>query len=268
MNYVLPSSLAFVLSLSLIAVNTHVATAQDVTKNACLDTMHQELMEEDLFYRAVLFGQSTAELAEVGAVRFDGSGNPWLKTKENEWKAIENTTTRGDSAMEADMSPRPRRGIFETKQAMTSELLPEILQSMRALQCRLRAVCGLVTRSQDTNAGDTISVEIDGCITQSFNRIDSCRSQQVGDTTLDVSIASVQVGVCEAAVQAILDRESNELAAVLSYDTSYRTLLQIGGIVSNVSTALQGSVLDVLPSMVKAATAFEDLPCFSAQCDQ
>jgi hypothetical protein len=263
--------LAGMICLSLLGLSLP-AKAQDQTTDKCIADVYASLQKEQLYYRSVIFGQKEASTLPRGSIRYDATVQPWIKTAENEWKTYApgfESTTWSDTMMDTQSYPPKRRGLIEVKMALTSEQIPPILQALRALQCRLKYVCGAALQSRSKTTEATFKVKPDGCAEFDMNRFDSCRdSQTVGSSTLDVTHLNVQVGVCDAAAEGMLEREASVLTLALSYDASYRSFLQFAGIVQGFSDAFREPVLNVLSDTVRTLQEFESVPCFSAQCDE
>lgn len=249
------------------------ALAQDNTSQMCVDEMYNSLRKEQQFFRSIYLGQKAANRLPRGAVRFDGSNNPWIKTADNQWKTYAEafaTTTRTDSEMDTQAYPPKRAGLLETKRASTSELIPPLMHAMRAFQCRLRFVCEVALQSRSAEVGDTFDVKIDGCIEYTnARRINACKDyDESSGTTFDATSLNVQVGVCEQAADMMLKQEQAMLHTVIAYDASYRSFLGFAGIVQGFSDGLRGPVLTVLTDTVRTLQKFGDVPCFGSQCDE
>jgi hypothetical protein len=246
-----------------------IALAQDATHSQCIDEVYASLQREMLFERSVIFGQKTAANLPRGAIRFDTLIKPWIKTADNEWKTYGNEDSPlTDASMDSRSYPPRRRGILETKKALTSELIPPILQTMRAMQCRLRYVCEAALRSRASEIPQSFQLEADGCIKMTVQRFNSCRTDEsLEATSIDISTMNVQVGVCDAAAQEMMKREMSMLTLVMAYDGSYRSFLQFAGITQSFGSALRQPVLDVLSKTVMTLQNLGSGPGFTAQCD-
>lgn len=263
---------AGLLCVCLLGMTPH-ARAQDQTTDKCIADVYDSLHREQLFYRGVIFGQKESEKLPRGSVRYDMLSQPWIKTADNQWKTYpasgSTLTQRTDTEMDAQAYPQKRRGLIEIKTALTSEQIPPMLQALRALQCRLKYVCEAALQSRAAATPATFQVKPDGCAEIDVNKFQSCRdSQSIGASTLEITHLNVQVGVCDAAAESILEREASVLTLALSYDASYRSFLQFAGIVQGFSDAFKEPVLNVLSDTVRTLQDFESVPCFSAQCDE
>ena len=248
------------------------ASAQDITTDACLTEMYSAMLKEQLFFRSVLFGQKDAAALPHNAVRYDASLNAWIKTGDNTWKSYAKGfegTTWSNTLMNEQGYPPKRTGMVETERVLASEWLPPRLQATRAFRCRLRAVCLAAVQSRASSAAETLSVQPDGCISVNMKRFNACRdTQTVNQSTVDVGAANVQIGVCDQAVDEILEREANMMTLVVSYDAGYRSFLQFAGIVQGFSDALRTPVLGTLTNVVRSMQHIGSASCFNAQCDE
>lgn len=254
------------LLLTLLLPSEH-ARAQDLTDNACAVQIYAGLATEHRVFRSVLYGQLAAQAEPIGNVRYDKEGNPWLKTAYNEWKSLakgyEGTTWR-DILMDEQGAAPPRRGLFERKRAVTSDILPEVIQSVRALQCRLRAVCELARESRglppETNTDFPILIQPLGCIEQEMLPMKQCLPR--------LDVAEVTIAACDEAVKSILDREMKLLEMQIAYDAAYRTLLQFAGQMEGFMEDFRLPLLQPLWQTVDALSGFDGMTCFLSQCDE
>lgn len=235
------------------------------TASECTAAINYKLGREQRQLRAAIFGQQKAADLPLGSVRFDFVyKEPWIKIKPNEWRSLGPSSvseTLDDWNMDNDADVRARRGILETRKAMTSELIPPILQVVRAAQCRMRSTCLLIKEARDPKnwGGMGVKVYSPGCKEFEANSIDAC-------FTTDIS--SIDAGTCDATVDMIMDREMKMLELALSYDAAYRSLLQFSGTFEGFLDDFRFPLLQPLWQMVRAVGALDDLPCFISQCDE
>lgn len=233
------------------------------TIESCQAFINKKLGYEERLYRSVLFGQKKSTDLPPGSVRFDDNHDAWMKTEENIWRSLD-AENRGFTWQNTPMDDRSdvpaRRGILETRQALTSELIPPMLQAMRAMQCHLRAVCRTVdeAREEENKGKDKVMVQPDGCIEFEMATPKACISND---------IASFDAGGCDASVDLIVERESKMLELIVAYDGAYRSLLQFSGTFEGFLDDFRFPLLQPLWQMVRALGAFDDLPCFLSQCD-
>ncbi len=235
--------------------------ALGASDDSCAESVYLRLGQEERLYRSVLFGLSTAEDMPINGVLLDTDGDTWMKTAENEWKSIENPgLTWTNTVMENRRDVPARRGILEVQKALSSELLPSVLQAMRATHCRMEAVCATALSSENANEGvPTVTVQPDGCIEFEMPVMNACR---VSDLT------SFNQGGCSEQVQRIVEREQKMLELLFAYDASYRTLMQFAGTFEGFLSDFRFPLLQPLWQMVRTLGQLDNLPCFLAECNE
>lgn len=248
---------------SLLCTMIPVASAQSNESVSCTAQTYGAMAHEQRLYRSVLFGQKASKDLPVGSVRYDLDGNSWIKKAANNWASLaagfENTTW-SDYLMDQQADVPARRGIFETRKTLTSDLIPPLLQAYRAFGCRLRAVCSTQLESQRVDDQTTdVQVQPLGCIQFDEKVFSACKPGVQG---------SVSANGCDANVDAILDHERALLTLTIAYDSAYRTLMQFEGVFAGFLTDFQFPLLQPLWQTVRAIGAFGNLPCFIGQCDQ
>lgn len=250
----------------------------------CLQDLYDAFGREQRLERAVIFGRPRAERAPLTAVYYDDEGNPWAKVGENEWKSpadgYEGTTwSNGQMDAQSEKDPQcddgkgdtsdlerscvrlPRRGILEVRKAPTADLVEPLVQSVRALQCRLRAVCELGAESYGKNAGDTVTIEMDGCLPMTFPVMEGCR--ELTPTTFDTL-----AGNCREARRQLVQREMELLTLTTSYDAAYRSLAQFAGMFQEFLTQFRFPLIEPLWQTVRMLGQLNGVPCFQAECNE
>jgi len=249
------------LTLLLTALPAVPARAQDSVESSCLPHVYDRIAHEERFFRSVLYGQKKSEDLPEGSVQFDSEFDTWIKVEENEWRSLDNEgLTWSDTLMDNEADAPPRRGLFETRKTPTSDLIPPILQSMRALQCRMLAVCAAAKASGSAEEGDEIKVKPDGCIEFTFTAFPGC----IGDK----NITTTRLNVCDSAVKSVMEREARLIQLVISYDAAYRTILQFAGTFEGFLDDFRFPLLQPLWQSVRALGQLDGLPCFLSQCDE
>lgn len=223
--------------------------------------MEAALAHEQRLYRSVLFGQKEAQALPRGSVRIDEDGKTWLKTMGNEWTLAEISDegdVRTDEEIDDGAEFPARRGIFEIRRTPTSDLIPPILQSLRALQCRLRAVCMIAAASPGSDE-QSIDVQPDGCMEQTFPRLSAC---------IDATQVTIGTDSCDSAIAAIIAQESELLKLAVAYDAAYRSLLQFAGIFEGFLHDFTFPILEPIWQAVRVIGQMNGIPCFLSQCDE
>jgi hypothetical protein len=246
--------------------------------------VYARMNHEQRLFRAVIFGEKEPAKQPIGAVLFDDDGVGWTKTARDEWKTLDEDK-KGETRSDRDMQdtwetddlcssedPRvkagcvalPRRGILETRKAVTSELIARgILPSVRAFECRLASVCRAMELSTDPveeDAPDTIDVEVPGCEKMTVPRMMACVPAE------DEAIAP-PTDACDRVAEMVLRHEYSAIRLATSYD-SYRSYLQIAGIFDTFSAGFSQAILDPLIAAIKSMRTFSRIPCFVGQCDE
>ena len=247
----------------------------------CLEELYDAFGREHRLERAVLFGKPRPEDAPIASVYYDDDGDPWVKTAPNEWTSPSDefdgeTWTDRDmrEQLEVDLlckdnSPEiqgscvklPRRGIFEIRKTPTTDLIEPIVHSVRALQCRLRAVCGLAAQSPGKNPGDKLTITLDGCLPMTYPVMDSC-------TKLSPTVLEAIPGLCQDARHQLVEREMQLLTLAAAYDANYRGLAQFAGMFQEFLVQFRFPLIEPLWQTVRMLGGLKDIPCFSAECNE
>lgn len=237
------------------------AQALDNGSASCTTDLYKRLAYEERLYRSVLFGQKkSAELSE-NSVRYDTEFDTWIKTGPNQWKSLDvgNTgTTWSDMLMDDQADIKPRKALLGLRKTPTSDLLPPIIQSVRALQCRLKAACMASRLSLGAAENGTVKVRPEGCIQFEIPVSNGCRT---------VAVPDLVSNNCETAVVAIIERESRLLEMLVAYDAAYRSLMQFAGIFEGFLDDFRFPLLEPMWQMVRTMGAFDNISCFAGQCD-
>jgi len=229
---------------------------------SCADETYARLGQEERLYRSVIFGLATAEDMPINGVVTDKEGDRWIKTADNEWRSTDagyQGTTWSDTLVEDERDVPARRGILEIRKALSSELVPSVLQSIRAMQCRMQAVCLTAQLTPTTDEGQPVIVQPEGCIEFTMPQMTACRTREF--STFDSSI-------CSTELQSIIDRETSMMELLLAYDASYRTLMQFAGTFEGFLSDFRFPLLQPLWQMVRTFGQFDNLPCFLAECNE
>ncbi|MDD5623478.1 MAG: hypothetical protein PHI23_02075 [Candidatus Peribacteraceae bacterium] len=258
------------LMLSVMVGSAGAQSEEDIgSASDCRATVNAELAKEQRLYRSVLFGHLAAEQALPGEVRYDQGGNTWIKVAENKWKSVAkgfSETDWTDPQMDDQDEVEIRRGIFETRRVLTSELLPYLTQSFRALQCRSDVICETVRNSVGMTGKDPQEIELNvpGCIGGKRKTYASCH---LAEQKMKLE-ASDELTYCRNIEEDMLQREMDLLKFAVEYDAASRSLLQLAG---NFDLFLQEFRWPVMHSLRQATGLIGSLtriPCFAASCDE
>lgn len=251
------------------------AYGADILTPACISETYAALSREQRLYRSVVFGSKKAEDLPVNSLLYDKEGTTWLKTKEGTWAGIpqeeagegqaasrnDSTATRDDEEMDEQKDTPTRRGLLEARRTATSDIVPALTQSLRALRCRLRAVCAAVSASQFGDE-DMLTVQPTGCIEMELPAVRGCN---VSD---GLSPAFADPGACDQAADALFREEANLLSLSVSYDASYRTVAQFTGMFEGFLSDFRFPLLNPLWQTVRVLGGLKNIPCFLSQCEE
>lgn len=247
--------------------------------DACKTQTEDALARENRFYRRVLFGFVRASEETIGGVRYDKEGNAWFKSAANAWRSQAKGytgTTWSDMLMDQrverdylqpDDPATFRRGIFATRGVLTSELIPPITQSFRALQCRAYSVCEAALRAlngEQPNLGIYV-VRVPGCRDIAISALPACMPQD--QNKLAVFDRSTVLAACTPMVEALLARESEMLTLSVTYDAAYRSLLQFAGTFDDFLSVFRLDLLRPVRQSLPLLQQLSRIPCFLAQCN-
>ena len=248
---------------------SNASQASSVGGSACRVTVEQELAKEQRIYRSVLLGHTKAKDAPVGEVRYDKEGIAWIRTEKNKWKTVAKgyeSTVRTDTQMDDKDELKERRGILETRGVLTSDLVPYLTQSFRALQCRIDLVCRTAELSTEIKEKNKkrIDVSAPGCMEEERDSFPSCHlvageaSRPEGGDILTY---------CRNVGRNMLAREEDLLRLTVEYDAAYRSLLQLAGNFDTFLGSFEWSVSHLLRQAADIVGSLQRIPCFIASCD-
>ncbi len=162
-------------------------------------------------------------------------------------------------------SEEEHTGILEMKERLSSELVEPVVESYRVLQCRMSAVCEAMKRSYNVNGGTTLTVKQLGCRDQTGQSFDQCSFIESGMTEQDVTNLVTE---CRGLVIRSMEAERSVLQLAFSYDSGYRALLQLSGMVDWFQGDFPDEVLKPIRDMVNLLGKMHEIPCFIGQCDR
>jgi len=161
----------------------------------------------------------------------------------------------------------PRKGLFNTKRVMTSDLIPSLAQSIRALQCRTNMVCQLANSSMLLTKDDGSiprTLKADGCIEVQWYSIPQC---QMALAKEQVDYSTVYSHCTDVAPQMVA-REIELLKLLVEYDASYRSLLQFAGFFDEFLEDLRWTITGNLRQATSIIGWLQRIPCFISSCDE
>lgn len=256
------------------------ASAADIATPACIGDIYGALAKEQRLYRSVVFGAKDAQYLPINSFLYDKEGKAWLKTETDTWREIRQDSaasssqggtqaggngggSRDNGEMDKNKDTPTRRGLLEAKRTGTSDLIPPITQSLRALECRLRAVCEISSASLSAKKDEEkLKVQPEGCIEIELPVLRSC------SVTDGVSPSLVDPSLCDKAVKEIFLQESNILSLSIAYDASYRTVAQFAGMFEGFLSDFRFPLINPLWQTVRTLGGLKNIPCFLSQCEE
>ncbi|MBI2635996.1 hypothetical protein HYW84_01590 [Candidatus Peregrinibacteria bacterium] len=278
---------------SAVIAQDEAAPAAVVSAPACNNALRERLAQQQRILRQIWFGRKAASELPVNSVRWDANGVSWMKMEPDVWRAPakgNDPAARNDAQIDSttewegmnEKNPSGNRieriGIFEQKQQITSELIPELTQSFRAFQCRAAMVCETAYRSfllEEPDEQGLISVLTPGCDDMVAEPIAECRfgnaDSDEGDkihNSADGFAETVVRTECGPLVKQLADREAAFLRVAVSYDAAVRSLMQSSGSFDEFLRALRADVLAPLEQTMPLLSKLGRIPCFSSQCNE
>jgi len=267
------------LALPLIALSA--STTDDATQSLerCQADIVRALNRERFLYEAVLFGVPQASEEQGGAERVDDEGNIWTKNADGQWVNAAQKDQIDDSEMDertaadplspaADDSETPgvHPGVLETQQATTSDLLPPILQSFRAFQCRIAAVCKAASQAFVAEGTDPITVSVPGCIDQEIPSLTSCRPSPTTTFMDTIMLHANAITFCQPIGEAMVSYQQAQLPFITHLDGAHRTLRQFAGYVEPLMSAASFPFLTPIQEAANFLKQWTRVPCFLPLC--
>lgn len=245
------------------------AAAAQASRTACREAFEQNALREQRLWRSVLFGLRPPDQAGISEVRHATGGSAWIKVETNAWESVAEgyeDVTWSDSQMEQFADVPPRRGIFERRRSLSTELIPYLIQSVRAFRCRLDSLCHVVERSlhiTEEDAQDMI-VHIPGCLAVETTSIPACHL--AGGPSHIADAVDIQ-SLCKTTVRTLFERETRLLQMLVQYDAAYRSVLQMSGMLEAFVGFFDGSIFGSLRTATNLIATFNRIPCFISSCD-
>lgn len=239
--------------------------------DACKYDIATGLAQQQRIYRSVLFGQKKAADQPVNAIDYDREAKVFIKTEDDRWVGSDGEILK-DKLMDERADIADRRGIFETRQVLTSELIPALTQSYRALTCRALSVCANSQLSPEEAAAIQINkaplakgigpIQIPGCDEIDLHFLPTCLPI---NSAPDLAITKTY---CESMADQMLNREADLLKLAVTYDAAYRTLLQFAGNFDQFIASFRGDLLSPIEQATAVVTQLSRIPCFLAECNE
>jgi hypothetical protein len=243
--------------------------AEDVSADACRTEVNEALAKEQRLYRSVLFGSPSAEDAHIKSLKFDKDGKGWIKVSDNSWKNPEEKDDLSNEDMDNQSELEERKGIFATRGVLTSELVPSLTQSIRALQCRIEITCATARASIGAKGSspENITLSIPGCIDTEKDDRSTFPGCHLTEGKESVPAESDLLSYCDAIGQDMFTQEISLLKMAVEYDAAYRSLLQFAGGFDQFLGEWRQPLTQTIRTAARLLGSFRRIPCFSAACD-
>lgn len=253
----------------------------------CVQDIDKTLNRERFLYESVLFGVRPASEERGGATRVDSEGTEWIKNDKGKWvsdgrdamtddemdrktasdplRDIAAEREQGITSGATEETPAIRHGILESQQALTSDLLPPILQSFRAFQCRAAAACegiGRVAASGEAST-ETMQITIPGCETLPVKPVQSCRPSPLINDWNDLSVIRAH---CDPVMRTMVRYQEAQLAFLTHEDAAHRTLRQFAGYLEPMLQRLRFPFVSPLRQVADFLNRWSHVPCFLPYC--
>ncbi len=238
--------------------------------DTCQTLMVQQLSQEQRLYRSVLFGHKKAQDAALNEVYFDNEGIPWIKEKEDVWRSVsprKEDEERSDDEMDGKDELKPRKGIFETRKVMTSDLVPYLTQAYRSLKCRSTIVCKVVENSLKLESMEPqeLTIVVPGCIEDKRQSIPSCHLAAAEGSKVEEGELLTH---CRLVRDDLVSREKDLLKQATEYDAAYRSLLQLSGQIDAFLQEFRWPLANSLRKAAQLVGSLYRIPCFIGSCDE
>ncbi|OIO54350.1 hypothetical protein AUJ46_03360 [Candidatus Peregrinibacteria bacterium CG1_02_54_53] len=242
--------------------------AQDI--GTCQTLMTQQLSREQRLYRSVLFGHKKAKDAALNEVYFDDEGIPWIKEKENVWRSVspgKEDEERSNDEVDGNDELEPRKGIFETRKVMTSDLVPYLTQAYRSLKCRSTIICKVVENSLEleSTSPQELTVVVPGCIEDKRPSILGCHLAAAEGSKVEQGDL---LTYCRLVRDDLVSREKDLLKQATEYDAAYRSLLQLAGQMDAFLQEFRWPLINSLRKAAQLVGSLYRIPCFIGSCDE
>ncbi|MCA9370448.1 MAG: hypothetical protein KC680_00620 [Candidatus Peregrinibacteria bacterium] len=240
--------------------------------DSCRQRTNQEIAREHRLYRAYLFGKHNAKDAAINDVRYDIDGWAWIKTADTNtpWRNShpDNQSLRWSNTVMDTQDEHagilPIVGIFETKRVSTSELIPYLLQTIRAFECRLDALCEIARISEPKSGDDPVDIEKiqpRGCI--AYEDLQTWPECHLSTVTEQADTRSY----CDEIANQLVRREIELMKLVVEYDAGYRSLLQFAGNFDIFLGELRWPLAGTVRQAAELIGQLGRIPCFLSSCD-
>lgn len=272
------SALLIGLLTSLSLLGTVNATGPVDGSSLCETNITAALNRERFLFEGVLLGRKAARDERAGATRVDQQGIVWMKTGIGRWvsaslqpltdEQMDQATARDPLAFSPAAPGVEQKGLLQTQQALTSDLLPPLLQSFRALQCRTASLCQaarLAVAPTGGAGGGNIRVAVPGCEEIEVPPLPNC----IASPLMSYEDPMELPRFCAAARDELVQFEEGNLLSLGHYDASHRTLRQFAGYLEPFLQFVSFPFVAPLRQVTSFLGQWSaEVPCFLPYCAQ
>jgi hypothetical protein len=275
-----PLWISMILCTAMMLTPVSVFASHTPDYNSCRESIDWLAWKEQRSYRAHLFGLPRARDAALSEVRFAKDKSIWIKTQKgggstgspvtvDEWRSLSQgyeSVTWYNPLVDNQGDIPLRKGIFETRRRLSSELIPHITQAYRTFECRIEGICRLLELSEGEtdHTPQSVTVGVFGCTDIPASTFTACHLQ-TKPTPLTTQGNLRQY--CETMTESLRKREEQVTKLVMEYDAGYRSVLQFSGVLHSFLGEMRGTVLGSLRSATALLTSMGRIPCFAGSCD-
>jgi hypothetical protein len=250
----------------------------------CMRAINDALDKERVLYESVLVGTKMAKDEDLNAVRMDNGGVRWIKVAADRWVTDGQDDSRTDRIMDnnilldplasssssnsaSSVPPGVHPGLLEAQQAVTSDLIPPLLQSFRAFQCRIAAECAGADEALRRASGDSggpFTAEAPGCVTLPVTLPQDCIASPL--FSLNAFTDPALRNYCGSTGDRLVRYQEQQLLMLAHYDGTHRSLRQFVGYIEPLLDVVS---FPFLPPLQEAAQFLEEwnrVPCFQPFC--
>lgn len=250
------------------------ASAQEA--DMCRQAVTKQLAIEHRLFRSTIFGEPEPADAPISHVTFSKANDSWIKTASNKWQSLAQefqNTEWNDQIMKTEGAIPPRKGIFETKRLLTSDLIPYVTGSLRTFDCRLRMFCETVRLSANANEADIfaanpnndpLNIRVHGCEAEELPIVAECTGKTVGVNQQDLADA---LTYCNTIQTELLEREKTLMVLTTEYDASYRSTVQFAGDFDLFIEQIRWPMTNTIRQVIGVIGSLHRVPCFVASCE-
>lgn len=242
----------------------------------CRRQVNVFLQRERSLFDMRLFGVKLAQDEPEGATRMAVDGTLFLKTGKSTWASgtqmmsdeeMDRNTVRDPLPLAGQIPQNPPYpGLLETQRALTSDLLPPLLQNFRAFQCRMASICEAAFLALRGGNGDgaTVKIAVPGCREMELPTMNLCAPNPMFTYLDPVTLRSY----CSPVAADLTRFEESQLRFLAHEDAAQRTLRQFAGYLEPFLNLVRFPFLQPLRQVASFLGQWSDVPCFLSHCAQ